>query len=99
MPLLRITNTDSALWLEGEVDLSAEEDLTQALDAASKHGIRTVDLSCVTFMDSTGLRVLLSGAAALNGSGPLVLRRPSRRVQMLLDLALPTGASGLLIER
>ena len=99
MPLLRITDTDSALWLEGEVDLSAEDDLAQALDAATKHGTRTVDLSCVTFMDSSGLRILLRSAKTLNGSGPLVLRRPSGRVQKLLDLALPTGAPGLVIER
>jgi anti-sigma B factor antagonist len=99
MPLLRITNTDNALWLEGEVDLSAEDDLTRALDAATKDGTTTVDLSGVTFMDSTGLRVLLRRAAVLNGSGPLALRAPPARVQRLLDVAFPTGAPGLVIER
>ncbi|MGZ4125958.1 MAG: STAS domain-containing protein, partial [Actinomycetota bacterium] len=66
-----------------------------ALDKALESGTRIVDASGVTFMDSTGLQLLLSAAAKLNGRGPLVLLRPSPAVRRVLDLALPNGAPGI----
>ena len=98
MALLQITRTDDAIRLEGEIDMSAQVELPRALEEAIASGTTVVDLSAVTFMDSTGLRAFLVTAGSLNGNGPLVLRQPSSAVRRLLDIALPTGAPGLVIE-
>ena len=47
-----------------------------------------VDMSDVTFMDSSGLRVLVEAQQRAESGGPsLVLRSPSRQITRLLDLA------------
>ena len=91
MELLRITKTDDALIVEGEVDLAAADELREALLESAAAGTSVVDTSGVTFIDSTGLHILLSAGRALNGTGPLVLRSPSRAVLRLLSIALPDG--------
>jgi anti-anti-sigma factor len=90
--LFRITKTDGALIVEGEVDLAAADALRDALLGSAAAGTSVVDVSGVTFIDSTGLHVLLTAARALNGTGPLVVRSPSRAVRRLLSIALPDGA-------
>ena len=98
MALHRISPTAEVLRLEGEIDLAAADQLAEALRTSIESGITSVDVSGVTFIDSSGLRVLLSAANAMNGQGPLVLLRPSERVQRLLDLAIPGGAPGLVVR-
>lgn len=98
MALHRITATPEALRLEGEIDLAAADRLADALRAAIESGTTVVDLSGVTFLDSTGLHVLLSAGAALNGNGPLVLVRPCPAVRRLLDIALPGGVPALAVR-
>jgi anti-sigma B factor antagonist len=71
------------LRLSGELDLVSEPILEAALERAKGRAVR-VDLSDLAFMDSTGLRTLLSAARAypeLKLAGPL--QAPVRR---LLDL-------------
>jgi anti-sigma B factor antagonist len=97
MELLRITATTEALCLEGEIDLAAADRLGEALRTSIESGTSSVDVSGVTFIDSTGLRILLSAANSLNGQGPLVLLRPSKAVKRLLDLALPGGVPTLAV--
>jgi anti-anti-sigma factor len=91
MELLRITKTDGALIVEGEVDIAAADELREALLESVAAGTSVVDVSGITFIDSTGLHTLLTAGRALNGTGPLVLRSPSRAVQRLLSIALPDG--------
>ncbi|MGZ4126215.1 MAG: STAS domain-containing protein [Actinomycetota bacterium] len=95
MELLRNERPALPFRLEGEIDLAVEAEVRAALDKALESGTRIVDASGVTFMDSTGLQLLLSAAAKLNGTGPLVLLRPSPSVRRVLDLALPDGAPGI----
>jgi anti-anti-sigma factor len=92
MELLRITKTDGALIVEGEVDLAAGPELRDALGEAAAAGTSVIDVSGVTFIDSSGLQILLMAGRTLNGSGPLVLRSPSRAVRRLLSITLPDGA-------
>jgi anti-anti-sigma factor len=71
------------LRLSGELDLVSEPILTAALERARGRPAR-IELADLAFMDSTGLRVLLSAARELPGltlAGPL--QAPVRR---LLDL-------------
>jgi anti-sigma B factor antagonist len=98
MELFRITKTDGALIVEGEVDLAAADELRDALLESAAAGTSVVDASGVTFIDSTGLHVLLTAGRALNGTGPLVVRSPSRAVRRLLSIALPDGTPEIEIR-
>ncbi len=75
--------------ISGEVDAHSAEPFGAALaavDAAAPTVI--IDMSAVTFMDSSGLRVLVEAQQRAEAGGPkLVLRAPSRQIVRLLDLA------------
>jgi anti-anti-sigma factor len=57
--------------LRGELDLSGVESVTAELDRLADQDLETVqiDASGVTFLDSSGLRALLSGREKLNARG------------------------------
>ncbi len=90
------------LVIDGEIDLAVKGELDAQLAAlvAVAHGSTLVDLSGVTFMDSTGTHALLETAAAARAAGaPLVLvavSAPCRRVLELSGVwdALREPASG-----
>ncbi len=75
--------------VSGEVDAHSSEAFGTALEAAGERATTlTVDMSGVTFMDSSGLRVLVEAQQRVEAGGPtLVLRSPSRQIMRLLDLA------------
>lgn len=79
----------------GELDASTAERLRAPLDAARAEGLTTlVDLAGVTFIDSSGLRVLLGAARASDQhEWPWFIVRPSAAVLRLLELS---GTAGLL---
>ena len=73
----------------GELDMSTVNDL---LDGVRPHllaasGDLTLDLSQLSFMDSTGLLAFLDMSRELEGRGRLVLRSPAGSVARLLQLA------------
>ena len=85
---------DPAVWqlaAVGELDAANAERVQPVIDAALAEGARTVllDLSALTFLDSTGLRALLVAAkqlAALDGELRLVaLSSPVKRLLELTD--------------
>lgn len=84
-------NGDSAVVrVGGEIDLTSapqlDEGLQELVNGSVKH--LTLDLSGVSFMDSTGLRVLLKTSKVLEGSGgKLDLREPSDPVRRLLEVS------------
>jgi len=73
----------------GDVDSASAGLLIEACDAqieAGATGIR-LDLSDTSFVDSSGLVVLLDVRAATSSAGvTLTLRRPSRAVRRVLEL-------------
>lgn len=78
------------LRLSGEIDISNIEQLTAALaDSEHLHEL-VIDTGQVSFIDSSGLRVLLTTLETL-GSGRLILV-PSEATQRLLRL---TGTAEL----
>lgn len=94
--LLRIEELPDGqgLLLGGELDLSNANDL---LDLARSHvpaegGDLVMDLAEVTFMDSTGLSVLVQIARLLDGKGRLILQAPGKAVSRLFEL---TGVNAL----
>lgn len=63
--------TVSVVTLEGEVDIYSSPAFKEALLGCIDHGVERVviDFSAVTFVDSTALGVLVSGAKRINPRG------------------------------
>ncbi len=79
--------------LSGEIDAGSAPDLSSRLDGllAADNDIR-VDLADVTFIDSSGLRVLIElQRRASAAERRLLLRAPSKSVTRLLEV---TGLAG-----
>jgi anti-anti-sigma factor len=95
--MVDITLQGEVIWLEGEIDMSSADELRSVL-MEHRTGPLILDASNLTFMDSSGLKVLVEAAASRNGSGSLVLRRPSSSVRRLLDMIVPNGVEGLDVE-
>lgn len=62
-------NGCAVLAVSGEIDLASAPMLEGRIQALDAGGPIVVDLSGVTFIDSTGLRVLISANEAANGAG------------------------------
>jgi anti-sigma B factor antagonist len=79
----------SLVRVAGEVDVTTIPRLRRELDAARDEGVTVLlDLSDVTFMDSTGLHLLLEASRDSAGSewGFFILR-PSHVVQRLIAVS------------
>ena len=76
------------LVLEGEIDITTAHLLDEALaDAVSSDAVRiVVDLRRVSFMDSTGLHVLIKHAGQEDGCPRIRLTKGSPQVQRLFEL-------------
>ena len=77
------------LSLQGELDLASSVSLQQTLLEAETSGVRrlVVDLSELTFMDSTGLQTLIMAHNRASAAGrQLVLRRGPRAVQRVFEV-------------
>ena len=86
---------ESVVSVNGELDLVTGPDLLAALDRVPAERQLVVDMSEVTFLDSTGLSALLIGnkRRVRRGADPMVVRRPSWSVVKLFEL---TGLAGVL---
>jgi anti-anti-sigma factor len=77
------------IQLRGEVDLEVEDRARAALDEAvnaAKESL-VVDLSGLTFLDSTGLRLLIELRERFDGQGPALSLVPGNAsVQRVLEL-------------
>ena len=85
--------------VEGELDSSVVERFRAALVRLVRDGERQIDidLSGVTFMDSTGVGALVSAVKEVGRyGGSLWVSRPSRPVRAVLDV---TGLSQLVPVR
>ncbi len=95
---LEITETDDGFRLKGELDMATAGDLSALLTtAADRLDPVVLDLSGVSFMDSSGLRALLR-AARSDDCGPVVVKDPSPQVRRLLEISIPDGAPGLRVR-
>jgi anti-anti-sigma factor len=74
----------------GEIDLATAPQLRDVLTAelAAAPETLVVDMAEVTFIDSTGLSAVIAAfKQGQAGSIPVVLRAPSRRVRMVLEVS------------
>jgi anti-sigma B factor antagonist len=76
--------------LRGELDINDAMRFTRALSAAAAHGSRLiVDLAGLTFIDCSGLDVLVSARKqALKAGGDLLLAAPQQKVLRFLSRTL-----------
>jgi anti-anti-sigma factor len=98
--LLDIVQTDRrrTFRLIGELDISNAETLAAVLDRESQErGDIKLDMSDLTFIDSSGIRVLLRAMDRLDGQGKLVLISPSNPVRQILSLMGLQDRDGLVV--
>jgi anti-anti-sigma factor len=74
------------LTVEGEIDLATISILERHIQEAVASGASELllDMSAVSFIDSSGLRALIAARDSLDG--PLAIVAPSRAVRRLLDV-------------
>lgn len=86
-----IQNGTLTVWLGGEIDESCAAFVRARLDALfDAEGVRKVvlDFASVSFMDSTGIGMLLGRYKILKARGvPLLLRSPQTVVDKVLSLS------------
>jgi anti-sigma B factor antagonist len=80
---------DAALIVNGDIDIATSEAFFDALCAlvASAHSPAFVDLSNVTYIDSSGLNALVRVSRTVQEDVTLVLVAPSAPVRKLLALS------------
>lgn len=82
-----------SVWIQlvGEVDLATCPPFERALEKAQdRASIVSIDLQEVTFVDCSGLRVIVQAAARAAAAGTkLTLAGPTGQVERLLDLTGP----------
>jgi len=77
---------DAGLRLEGELDLATAPLLKEALvDLGSERAVH-LDLALLTFLDSSGLQVIVALAQSLDGNRSVVLVNPSTAVRRCLEI-------------
>jgi anti-sigma B factor antagonist len=90
-PLLQISTLEGGVTrvrLTGEIDLPVEQDLRQALEELIRRGHTRllVDLSDVSFIDSSGLGVLLHVQGLLRHRGGLAVVCPDPAMRGMFEL-------------
>jgi anti-sigma B factor antagonist len=94
-PSFSVSTSDDGLSVRGEVDVATAPRLAEALReaASASSGDVTVDVSGVTFMDSTGLSALVEARRGL-GDRRLVLSGASPMLLRLLEI---TGLADVFV--
>jgi anti-sigma B factor antagonist len=82
--------TKALIAVTGEIDLTSaprlDDEITNLIDGSATAVV--IDLAGVSFMDSTGLRVLLKASKLLaSAGGMLEIKNPSEPVQRLLEVS------------
>jgi len=78
----RRAGDDETIVVRGELDLSTAPQLSSALTAAAATDAAsvTLDLGGISFIDSSALRVLVTGGRELNAAGKALLIGPRSNV-------------------
>jgi anti-sigma B factor antagonist len=90
---VEVAGETAVLAITGEVDMASAPGLRDQLQRLGARNV-VIDLSGVTFIDSTGLGVLVTALKrAREAGGQLTLRSPTRATRRVLDI---TGLSQLV---
>lgn len=82
-------DSDGILVLDGEIDSYSAALLSERLQ--DDPGVKVLDLAGISFIDSSGLRVLVAANQGRDGIDAIQLRSPSAAVQRLLEISGLTG--------
>jgi anti-anti-sigma factor len=83
----------------GEIDMSSSDALSTFLrERATARQPVALDLSGVSFLDSTAIHTLIEGSKLFDGSLPIELVNLSPEVRRVLEIAAPHGLPMLRIE-
>jgi anti-sigma B factor antagonist len=98
-PLQIRCDRDGVLWLSGEFDMAEIERFLRTATAHvdGRHEV-VLDLSELTFLDSSGIRALLRFADFVCPKGVL-LRNPSENVGTVLAITGVDGLTGVTVGR
>src|SRR5919106_4116348 len=89
---------DGTLRLSGEFDLSAVETFRLAIETSADPDREIVlDLTDLTFLDSSGIRAILTMAQEIGTNGVL-LRKARPNVRRVIELIGIEGRSGIRLE-
>jgi anti-sigma B factor antagonist len=90
---LEISSTATGWMLSGEIDAHTAPLLASAMEELPPGDV-TVDVAGVSFMDSSGLRVIIDAASrARDGGGDLIIANPTPGISRLVEIS---GLSGQL---
>ena len=97
LEIVALPGPQTTISLAGELDPATAPELDARLTALAADPAVTsvvIDLSQISFLDSSGLRVLVAGNEALRGrSADLILRGPTANVRRILEV---TGLTDLV---
>jgi anti-anti-sigma factor len=92
------TDDDGVLWLSGELDFAEADSFVQRASAnLDSQRELVLEMSDLTFLDSSGIRAILGFAALVPDKG-VVIRNPSGHVRKILEIAGVTVEMGVRIE-
>src|SRR5919198_191463 len=87
---MSLPESSNVVLLEGQIDLHVSPKVAESLAALIQHELAriVVDLSGVTYIDSSGLAVLINGAQSVETyGGKLMLAGVQPDVQSILEVA------------
>lgn len=88
LSIVQSAESPATLTLEGDLDASTATDLQAALDQVDPSSRVVIDLAGVSFIDSSGLRVLVQTHSRHQPpGGGLLLRAPSPTTVRLLEIS------------
>jgi anti-anti-sigma factor len=95
-PALRVDEVDGVFVVRGEIDAHTYAIIDQALEGGGP--VTRVDLGDVTFIDSSGLRVLVRHHQdRQRNGGRLDIVGPSRAVQRLFEISGLNGQLNVVV--
>jgi anti-sigma B factor antagonist len=84
---LEVSATASGWEVSGEIDAHTAPALAAAMTQLPI-GVVTIDMAGVSFMDSSGLRVLIEAASrARDGGGDLIIAHPTPGITRLVEIS------------
>ena len=93
------SNAEVVVFLAGAVDMSTADGLGDALAAivADRPPIVALDVADVSFLDSSGIKCLLTAATSATETGEcrVVVRRPTRAIERVFSIC---GVAELLLD-
>jgi anti-anti-sigma factor len=91
-------DADGSFRLSGEFDMSSVEPFRLAIETSADPEREIVlDLTDLTFLDSSGIRAILTMAQEIGTNGVL-LKNPQPNVRRVIELIGIEGRSGIRIE-